>query len=69
MIYLVILLGIVIGILCYFLSKKATKDKEIEKENQKLKEQNTLLRDVGDSLSKEVERYSSKKKCDLPNNY
>ena len=57
MIYLVILLGIVIGILCYFLSKKVTKDKETEKENQKLKEQNTLLRDVGNSLSKEVERY------------
>ena len=57
MIYLVILLGIVIGILCYFLGKKVTKDKETEKENQKLKEQNTLLRDVGDSLSKEVEKY------------
>ena len=57
MIYLVILLGIVIGILCYFLGKKVTKDKETEKENQKLREQNTLLRDVGNSLSKEVEKY------------
>lgn len=57
MIYVVILLGIVIGILCYFLGKKVTKDKETEKENQKLKEQNTLLRDVGDSLSKEIEKY------------
>lgn len=57
MIYIVILLGIVIGILCYFLGKKVIKDKETEKENQKLKEQNKLLHDVEDSLSKEIERY------------
>lgn len=57
MIYIIILLGIVIGILCYLLGKKVIKDKETEKENQKLKEQNKLLHDVEDSLSKEIERY------------
>ena len=57
MIYIIILLGIVIGILCYLLGKKVIKDKETEKENQKLKEQNKLLHDVENSLSKEIERY------------
>lgn len=57
MIYIIILLGIVIGILCYLLGKKVIKDKETEKENQKLKEQNKLLHNVEDSLSKEIERY------------
>ena len=59
MIYVVILLGIIIGILCYFLSKKITEDKETEQKNQKLKEQNNVLYNETNSLRNEIS------KCDL----
>lgn len=59
MIYIIILLGIVIGILCYLLNKKVTEDKETEQKNQKLKEQNNVLYNETNSLRNEIS------KCDL----
>jgi len=59
MIYIVILLGIVIGILCYLLNKKVAEDKETEQKNQKLKEQNNVLYNETNSLRNEIS------KCDL----
>lgn len=59
MIYLVILLGIIIGVLCYLLNKKVTEDKETEQKNQKLREQNNVLYNETNSLRNEISN------CDL----
>ena len=59
MIYLVILLGIVIGILCYLLSKKVTEDKETEQKNQKLKEEYSKLADMNVHLSQDIDNHKA----------
>ena len=59
MIYLVILLGIIIGILCYLLSKKVAEDKETEQKNQKLKEEYSKLADMNVHLSQDIDNHKA----------
>ena len=57
MIYVIILLGIVIGILCYLLNKKVAEDKETEQKNQKLKEEYSKLADMNVHLSQDIDNH------------
>lgn len=59
MIYIIILLGIVIGILCYLLNKKVAEDKETEQKNQKLKEEYSKLADMNVHLSQDIDNHKA----------